>query len=95
MSMTRKLIYMLLGVIALPFLLLRFGLGMFRGIGQDPFRDMDQAKADNHVRLVASKPVAPTGDEIHARAKSLALAEDWTALSALLNEAVASARMTK
>ncbi len=94
MSFLRSVFLMLVGLIALPFLLLRFGGGMFRAISHNPFKDMDEERAQTHVRLVASKPSVATGEDVFRAAADLASADKWDELSAMLHDAVASKTMT-
>lgn len=94
MSFLRTIFLMLIGLISLPFLLLRFGPGMFRAMSSNPFGDMDGPKADAHVRLTAGKPVVRDGVAIFDAASRAAEEGHWADLSDMLHEAVDQRLMT-
>ncbi len=88
----RSILYFFLGLIALPFLLLRFGPQFFLNLFRDPFQGITGELANRHVLLDGGKSQVDTGDALIERVRGMAQIEDWDGISALLKEAVASKR---
>ena len=90
--MFRALFYMTLGLLALPFLLLRFGPQFFFNLFRDPFSGITSELAERHVLLESTRSKVDTGEGLVEEIRALVRTEDWPALSARLQEAVATKR---
>ena len=82
---------MLLGLLALPVVLLLNGFGMFRALAHDPFKNVEADKVDAQVRVGAIDAQTPYwGEAIQDEARALSEVGNWDALSEMLAKAEAS-----
>ena len=88
----RSIYYMFLGLIALPFLLVRFGPKFFTNLFHDPFQGITGEIANQSVLLDSGKSHVKTTDTLVKQVHDMVQIADWRGISELIKKAVASKR---
>ena len=71
MAVLRNIFLMLLGLVAVIFLTLRFGVRFFTHIFRDPFKTIDPEFAEAHVQMPETRSTRPDDETLPGEAQAL------------------------